>query len=111
MESRFLKRGIIGSGAFGTVFEAHDLVDGQRVALKEIAEEMPTWEDCLRLNEVHALQTINHPNIVALKEIIKEGRKLTLVYELLDTDLYQKIKERRRAKRPFSEDEVRDIIF
>ncbi|KAI9139588.1 kinase-like domain-containing protein [Paraphysoderma sedebokerense] len=78
-----------------------------------------TWEECVNLREVKSLRKLVHPNIVRLKEVIRENEKLYFVFEFMEENLYQSLKTRlkrsesqgRKSKGPFSEDEVRWIIF
>lgn len=112
MSDRFRKIKLLGKGGFGRVYQAIDLYSGETVALKEMFGEYENWEQCCNLTEVRALQVLNHPHIVALKEVFLSQRKLYLVYELLERDLYQMIEERRdRLKKPISEDHIKRIIY
>jgi protein kinase len=43
-----------------------------------------TWDECLALREIQSLRRLNHPNIVKLKEVIRERNKLFLVFEFMD---------------------------
>lgn len=43
---------------------------GEIVALKEMFGTFTSWEQCCNLTEVKALQVLNHPNIVTLKEVV-----------------------------------------
>ena len=70
---------------------------GETVALKELNEHFTSWEECLQLTEVKCLQSINHPNIVQLKEVFFQATKLSLVYELLDMDLNEVIRSKNRS--------------
>ena len=76
------------------------LNNGNKVALKEMFGVYDSWEKCCELTEVKALQVLNHPNIVTLKEVVmvKDHKKLQLAYELLDRDLYKLIEEKRDRK-------------
>ena len=67
----------------------------------------------MSLPEVKCLIQLQHLNIVKLKEVIRSNRteELYLLFELLQTDLHDLIKKRRKAEMPFSEAEIRFIIF
>lgn len=74
--------------------------------------EYENWEQCCNLTEVRALQVLNHPNIVGLKEVYLHQRELYLVYELLERDVYRLIEERRdKLKRPLTEDHIKRLMF
>ena len=97
---------MIGQGGFGKVFEAIDLVTGETVALKEMYGNY-TFEECCNLAEVKALQIMNHPNIVTLKEIVLYESRLSLVYELLERDLYKMMEHHRKIKQWIKEDQIK----
>lgn len=48
----------------------------------------------MNLREVMALRKLNHPSIVKLKEVIRENDELYFVFEYLECNLYQVMKER-----------------
>ncbi|RWS29483.1 cyclin-dependent kinase 6-like protein, partial [Leptotrombidium deliense] len=90
---------MIGSGAYGTVYKARDLMnDGQIVALKKI--RVPLTEDGVpatlirEISLLKQLESFNHPNIVRLLDICP-GKKmereklliLYLVFEHIEQDL------------------------
>lgn len=67
-----------------------------------------TWEECVQLREVQTLRKLNHPNIVKLKEVIRENNELFFVFEFMDGNLYQNMKERDKY---FPESKIRNIMF
>ena len=48
----------------------------------------------MNLREVTSLRKLNHPSIVKLKEVIRENDELYFVFEFLDCNLYQVMKDR-----------------
>jgi len=65
-----------------------------------------SWEECMQLREVQSLRKMSHPNIVKLKEVIRENDILYFVFEFLDMNLYQLCKDREKL---FSESKVRNL--
>uniref|UniRef100_A0A2P2MHS9 cyclin-dependent kinase n=1 Tax=Rhizophora mucronata TaxID=61149 RepID=A0A2P2MHS9_RHIMU len=55
-----------------------------------------------------SLRKMNHPNVVKLKEVIRENDILYFVFEYMECNLYQLIKDREKL---FSEAEVRNWCF
>ena len=51
---------------------------------------------------------ISHPNIVDLKEVIRENNNLYFVFEYLEKNVYEVMKDRRKL---FSEVQIRNIIY
>ena len=50
---------------------------------------------------------LRHPNIVAIKEVIREENTLFFVMEYMSANLYECMKDRAKF---FSEDQVRNIM-
>eukprot|EP00602_Paraphysomonas_sp_CaronLab_P004827 CAMPEP_0185022966 /NCGR_PEP_ID=MMETSP1103-20130426/5667_1 /TAXON_ID=36769 /ORGANISM="Paraphysomonas bandaiensis, Strain Caron Lab Isolate" /LENGTH=488 /DNA_ID=CAMNT_0027555303 /DNA_START=201 /DNA_END=1667 /DNA_ORIENTATION=- len=67
-----------------------------------------TWEECMQLREVKSLKKLNHPNIVKLKEVIRENDELYFVFEFMEGNLYELMKNRDRH---FPESKIRNIMY
>jgi male germ cell-associated kinase len=65
-----------------------------QVAIKKMKRKFYSWEECMNLREVTSLRKLNHPSIVKLKEVIRENDELYFVFEFLDCNLYQVMKDR-----------------
>jgi TOMM system kinase/cyclase fusion protein len=69
-EGRYEILAEIGSGGFGTVYQAKQLATGQLVAIKVLRgqEQGPSWERKLArfLREMHLCARLHHPNVVSL---------------------------------------------
>ena len=66
-----------------------------------------SWEECMQLREVQSLRKLSHPNIVKLKEVIRENDELFFVFEYLEGNLYEFSKKRDRH---FPESKIRNIM-
>ncbi|KAI3788163.1 hypothetical protein L2E82_00871 [Cichorium intybus] len=97
----------IGSGSYGIVFGALNEHTGEKVAIKKLKIMCKSVNDCTNMREIKALCKMNHPNIVRLKQIIKEHDTLYLVLEYMECNLYQRM----IGRNPFSEDEIRQLCF
>ncbi|KAG0476793.1 hypothetical protein HPP92_013634 [Vanilla planifolia] len=71
----------IGDGTCGSVYKAVNLENSEIVAIKRMKRKFHYWEECMNLREVKLLQKLNHPNIIKLKEIVKENSELFLIFE------------------------------
>lgn len=99
----------LGDGTFGSVHlfrnkETHDLV-----AVKTMKKKFYSWDECVNLREVKSLKKLNHPNIVKLKEVIREDNQLYFVFEYMKENLYQLTKDRCGKKLP--EPSIRNMIY
>ncbi|XP_057480359.1 cyclin-dependent kinase F-4-like [Actinidia eriantha] len=98
----------VGDGTFGSVWRAINRQTGEVVAIKKMKKKYYSWEECINLREVKSLRKMNHPNIVKLKEVIRENDILYFVFEYMECNLYQLMKDRAKL---FSEAEVRNWCF
>ncbi|KAI9352769.1 kinase-like domain-containing protein, partial [Obelidium mucronatum] len=102
----------LGDGAFGSVYMAQNTTTGEIVAVKKMKQKFATWEQCTQLRELKSLAKLNnHLHIVKLKEVIRDQatEELNFVFEYMDSNMHQKIKE--RDGRPFTEEEVKSLTF
>eukprot|EP01062_Namystynia_karyoxenos_P019120 TRINITY_DN17165_c0_g2_i1.p1 TRINITY_DN17165_c0_g2~~TRINITY_DN17165_c0_g2_i1.p1 ORF type:complete len:711 (+),score=196.00 TRINITY_DN17165_c0_g2_i1:212-2344(+) len=84
----------IGDGTYGAVMKALHRQTQEVVAVKRFKQKFYTWEECVNLREVQALRKLNHhPNIVKLREVIREHNQLYFVFEYMDGDLLHAMKE------------------
>ncbi|XP_022716881.1 cyclin-dependent kinase F-4-like isoform X5 [Durio zibethinus] len=98
----------VGDGTFGVVWRAVNKLSGEVVAIKKMKKKYYSWEECVNLREVKSLRRMNHPNIVKLKEVIRENDILYFVFEYMECNLYQLMKDREKL---FSEVEIRNWCF
>jgi serine/threonine protein kinase len=92
----------LGRGTYGAVTLARDTVTGERVALKRVHAAMAKREGVPRsvLRELRILQTLRHPNIVALRDVIADPQHeaaCVLVLEHVDGTLDTFLAQRGRA--------------
>jgi eukaryotic-like serine/threonine-protein kinase len=102
---RYQIRDVVGSGAMGTVYKAHDPAIGRDVAIKVVridadsVQEREAAIDRFRL-EVQAAGRCSHPAIVGVYDFLDQSGDPAIVMELVDgTSLYRTMRdpERRAA--------------
>ncbi|VFQ70559.1 unnamed protein product [Cuscuta campestris] len=98
----------VGNGTFGRVWRALNTQTGEMVAIKRMKKKYYSWEECMNLREVKSLRRMNHPNIVKLKEVIRENDTLFFVFEYMECNLYELMKDRGKL---FSETQVKKWCF
>jgi len=89
-------KGELGRGAFSVVYMATQRATGVQYAVKVINKKDlgKDYEKNLKM-EVDILKKVNHPNIIALKELFDTPDKLYLVMELVTGgELFDKIVEK-----------------
>jgi cyclin-dependent kinase len=78
----------LGEGTYGVVYKAQSKQSGEIVALKRIRlDKDDEGIPCTAIREISLLKELRHPNIVRLLDILHSEKKLTLVFEYLETDL------------------------
>ncbi|KPI85196.1 putative protein kinase [Leptomonas seymouri] len=91
----------VGDGTFGSVVKAVLKKTGQLVAIKKMKQKFYTWEECVKLPEVDIVRRVHgHPNIVKLREVIRENNELFFVFEFMDDDLLGAIKKSKLGTNP-----------
>lgn len=98
----------LGDGTYGSVLKAVHRQTGEVTAIKKMKRKFYTWEECMQLREVKSLKKLNHPNIVKLREVIRENDELFFVFEYMEGNLYELMKKRDRH---FPESHVRNIMY
>ncbi|KAK9726610.1 hypothetical protein RND81_05G226800 [Saponaria officinalis] len=97
----------LGDGTCGTVYKAVNKESYEIVAVKKMKRKFYNWEECVNLREVKSLRRLIHPNIIKLKEVVRQHNELFFIFEYMELNLYQRMKERQR---PFSEEEIRSFL-
>ena len=88
MIDKYLKIEKLGEGTYGIVYKAQDKQTGDIVALKRIRlDNENEGVPCTAIREISLLKELRHPNIVRLYDVMHQEKKLTLVFEYLDSDL------------------------
>ncbi|KAF9184747.1 hypothetical protein BGZ51_003150 [Haplosporangium sp. Z 767] len=100
----------LGNGSFGAVFKTRHKTSGEMVAIKKMKKRYTSYGDCRSLREVKALELLRSgPNIVRLHHFFLEKKELHLVFELMEGNLYQLIKDRNGLQ--LEETIVRSMVF
>ena len=56
---------------------------------------------------MQSLKKLNHPNVIKLKEVIRENDELYFVFEYMEGNLYEMMKNREKH---FAEAKIRNIM-
>eukprot|EP00347_Sterkiella_histriomuscorum_P008494 403344883 len=99
----------LGDGTYGSVAMATNSQNGEVVAIKKMKKKFYSWDECMSLREIKALRKLNHPNIVKMKEVIRVNNDLYLVFEYMQGNVYEMIKDNKA--RGLSDDQVKSVLF
>ena len=92
MFSKYNKGAVLGKGAYGVVREATDKETGEVVAIKKMY--ISDSANAVRiLREIKLLKAFNHPDIIKMIDIVHGIDTVELVFEKMDSDLYNVIQE------------------
>ena len=67
-----------------------------------------SWEECMALREIKSLRKLNQINIVKLKEVIRVNDDLYFVFEFMEQNVYQLMKDRTSN---FPENQIKSVMF
>jgi protein kinase len=98
----------LGDGTYGSVLRAQNKSTGEWVAIKKMKQKYYSWEECMKLREIGSLRKLIHPNIIKLKEVIRENDELFMVFDHMEGNIYEMMKSR---VKPLPESKVRNIMF
>jgi cyclin-dependent kinase 7 len=95
---RYEKISYIGEGQFATVYKARDRETDRVVAIKKIKignyQEAQDGVNRTALREIKLLRELYHENVIALLDVYGKGSSISLVFEIMETDLEQILHER-----------------
>ncbi|KAI7862859.1 kinase-like domain-containing protein [Spinellus fusiger] len=78
----------LGEGTYGIVYKAQNRETNEVVALKRIRlDNEEEGVPCTAIREISLLKELKYHNIVRLYDVLHTEKKLTLVFEYLDSDL------------------------
>lgn len=100
-----------GEGAFSDVLKGQNMNTQKYVAIKCMKKEFASKEQVNKLREIQAIRRLQpHRHIVELIEVLynRSTCRLALVFELMDTNLYELIKSRQH---PLPEERVMGYMF
>ena len=98
----------IGDCSYGSVVKAIIFQTKEEVAIKKMKKKFYSWEECMALREIKSLRKLNHQQIVKLKEVIRVNDDLYFVFEYMEQNIYQLMKDRTQA---FPENQVKSIMY
>lgn len=87
-----------GEGTFSEVLKAQCIKNNKYVAIKCMKSHYQSVQHVNRVREIQALRRLSpHPNVIKLYEVLfdRSTGRLALVFELMDMNIYELIKERR----------------
>ncbi|NXC46003.1 MOK kinase, partial [Penelope pileata] len=103
--------GKIGEGTFSDVLKMLSLRDGKYYACKRMKQHFESIQQVNNLSEIKALRRLcPHPNILMLHEVVfdKKAGSLSLICELMDMNIYELIKGRRK---PLPEKKIKNYMY
>ncbi|KAF9908584.1 kinase subunit of RNA polymerase II carboxy-terminal domain kinase I [Linnemannia zychae] len=87
-EDLYERVGQVGEGTYGKVYKAKNKQTGEYVALKRI--RMEAEKDgfpITAMREIKLLQSLSHPHVISLKELMVSKGAVYMVFEYMDYDL------------------------
>eukprot|EP00744_Colponema_vietnamica_P020290 GILI01028811.1.p1 GENE.GILI01028811.1~~GILI01028811.1.p1 ORF type:complete len:263 (-),score=21.64 GILI01028811.1:52-840(-) len=104
---RYRTGAIINDGAYGIIWQAFTET-GDLVAIKKLKHKFRTWQECMELREVKTLKKLSHPNVLKLREVIREGVDLYFVFDFCERNIHTVLKS---LTQPLKEEHARLIMY
>eukprot|EP00906_Rhabdomonas_costata_P021572 RCo031303 len=101
----------VGDGAYGLVLKAQEVQSNDLVAIKRMKRKFYSWQECMELREIKSLRKLSHPNIVKLREVIRENDELFFIFEYCETTVYTQMKDLSNEGKAFDENRIRSISY
>mmetsp|Transcript_15405 Transcript_15405/g.24280 ORF Transcript_15405/g.24280 Transcript_15405/m.24280 type:complete len:688 (+) Transcript_15405:94-2157(+) len=110
--NRYQILSVLGDGTYGSVLKAVNRHSSEIVAIKQMKRKYYSWKECIRLREVRSLKKLAHKNIIKLKEVIRENNTLYFVFEHMEQNVYEMMKQRQQSTgKGFLEGTVKTIMY
>lgn len=86
LEGRYELRRLLGRGGMSEVYEGHDQLLDRRVAIKLVSRDRSLDPDAIDRvrREARAVAALDHPNVIALHDLVIGERTTFLIMEYLD---------------------------
>ncbi|KAJ3313938.1 Cyclin-dependent kinase 20 [Boothiomyces sp. JEL0838] len=99
----------IGEGAHGVVLKATFVKTGEIVALKKVPlRKLENGIPTTIIREIKALEQLNHPNVVLLREVFPSGTGFVLAFEYMLSDLAEVLKN---GVAPLTEPQIKTYML
>ena len=94
----YLLQSLLGSGGMGEVYRAEDSRLGRTVAIKVLRPDVATPDRLARFeHEARAVSSLNHPNILTIHDVGREGETAYFATEWVDGLTIRRILEQGRV--------------
>jgi len=110
LKDQYVQKKEIGSGAYGRVYLAEDIINKKNVAIKRLKRSEIDKDEYLKKaldKEIEIMKLCHCENSVILIEDFQTTNNYNFVMELCDGDLDGELKSR---KKPFTEEELKLIL-
>ena len=78
------------------------------MAIKKMKKKFYSWEEAMALREIKSLRKMNNANVIKLKEVIRVNDDLYFVFDFMDNNVYEIIKDRTKN---LPEERIKIIMF
>ncbi|MET0593793.1 MAG: serine/threonine-protein kinase, partial [Polyangiaceae bacterium] len=100
IDGKYAVERVLGEGAMGIVYLAHDVITETKVVIKSIRAEFadnPEFQ-ARAIEEGRVLARIDHPNVVRLNAVVVEPGQLYLVMQYIEGNSLEKFLDAYRAQ-------------
>ena len=98
----------VGDGTYGSVAKGINKATGETVAIKKMKKKFYSWEEAMALREIKSLRKLNHVYVVKLKEVIRVNDDLYFVFEFMENNMYEIMKDRTKS---LPEEKIKTMLY
>ena len=109
--NRIIKTSILHERPNSTIIKVRKKDTKERLIMKQLKKKYYSWMEIISLREINCLRRIIHPSIIKLKEVIKDGDKVNLVFEEMDTNLQEFLDNFEEQGNKVPENMIKIIIY
>lgn len=98
----------VGDGTYGSVAKGINKATGETVAIKKMKKKFYSWEEAMALREIKSLRKLNNIFVVKLKEVIRVNDELYFVFEFMENNMYEIMKDRTKS---LPEEKIKTMMY
>lgn len=113
IDSKYVPKANLGTGAYGVVISAGDKTTNNKVAIKKVTDGFQDVVDAKRvLREVKLLKHLKHENIVSLVDMVdppsfEDFNDIYIIFEYMETDLHKIL----YSKNKLTDDHIQFFLY
>lgn len=98
-------------GPHCTIYKIYNRETQEPLIMKQLKRKFYSWKEIIALREIDSLRRVTDPTIIKLREVLKDGDRVNLVFEEMDCTLQEFLDRNEDQGIKVSENFIRTVIF